>query len=83
MPLPYCVYVLLSLSDHNIYVGYTTDLPRRLDARGPTRKPRLLEIDRPHIQRDGERLVVQLGGCGQPRGTPLVRALTYSYRPFK
>ena len=30
-PLPYCVYVLLSLKDDNFYVGYTTDLPRRLD----------------------------------------------------
>lgn len=31
MPLPFCVYVLLSLKDHNFYVGYTTDLPLRLD----------------------------------------------------
>ena len=29
-PLPYCVYILLSLKDDNFYVGYTTDLPRRL-----------------------------------------------------
>jgi len=29
--LPHCVYVLLSLKDHNFYVGYTTDLHRRLD----------------------------------------------------
>jgi putative endonuclease len=29
--LPFCVYVLLSLKDDNFYVGYTTDLPRRLD----------------------------------------------------
>ena len=29
--LPFCVYVLLSVKDDNFYVGYTTDLPRRLD----------------------------------------------------
>jgi putative endonuclease len=29
--LPHCVYVLLSRKDDNFYVGYTTDLPRRLD----------------------------------------------------
>ena len=29
--LPHCVYVLLSLKDGNFYVGYTTDLPRRLE----------------------------------------------------
>ncbi len=29
--LPYCVYILLSRKDDNFYVGYTTDLPRRLD----------------------------------------------------
>ena len=29
--LPYCVYVLLSRKDDNFYVGYTTDLSRRLD----------------------------------------------------
>jgi hypothetical protein len=30
-PLPFCVYILLSLKDNNFYVGFTTDLPRRLD----------------------------------------------------
>jgi putative endonuclease len=29
--LPFCVYILLSLKDDNFYVGYTTDLSRRLD----------------------------------------------------
>ena len=28
--LPFCVYILLSQQDGNFYVGYTTDLPRRL-----------------------------------------------------
>lgn len=28
--LQYCVYVLLSLHDGNFYVGFTTDLQRRL-----------------------------------------------------
>ena len=30
MPLPHCVYVLLSLTDGHFYIGYTTDLDRRL-----------------------------------------------------
>ena len=30
-PLPHCVYVLRSRKDGDLYVGYTTDLPRRLD----------------------------------------------------
>jgi len=29
-PLPYCVYVLHSLKVGDFYVGFTTDLPRRL-----------------------------------------------------
>ena len=29
-PLPYCVYVLRSQKDGNLYIGYTTDLARRL-----------------------------------------------------
>jgi putative endonuclease len=31
MPLPYCVYVLLSEKDGDFYVGFTTDLPRRFE----------------------------------------------------
>lgn len=29
-PLPYCVYVLFSLKDHLFYIGYTTNLEKRL-----------------------------------------------------
>jgi putative endonuclease len=29
--LPFCVYVLLSLTDDNFYVGFTEDITRRLD----------------------------------------------------
>ena len=32
MRLKYCVYVLISLKDKNLYVGYTTDLQERLTA---------------------------------------------------
>ena len=32
MRLKYCVYVLISLKDGNLYVGYTTDLQERLTA---------------------------------------------------
>jgi len=35
--LPCCVYVLPSLKDGNFYVGFTTDLPRRLDERNQGR----------------------------------------------
>lgn len=30
MPLPYCVYVLYSLKDHKRYIGFTTNLQRRV-----------------------------------------------------
>jgi len=30
MPLPYCVYVLQSAKDGGLYIGFTTDLMRRL-----------------------------------------------------
>jgi len=38
-PLPYCVYVLRSQKDGDLYVGYTTDLERRLNqhSRGENR----------------------------------------------
>ena len=29
-PLPYCVYILRSRQDGDLYTGYTTDLDRRL-----------------------------------------------------
>ena len=29
--LPYCVYVLISARDGNLYTGFTIDLPRRLE----------------------------------------------------
>jgi len=28
-PLPYCVYVLFSEKDHQLYIGFTTDIQRR------------------------------------------------------
>ena len=37
--LEYCVYVLLSLSDQKTYVGYTTDLQKRLTAHFKGRVP--------------------------------------------
>jgi putative endonuclease len=32
MKLPYCVYVLFSLKDKLLYIGYSTDFEKRLDA---------------------------------------------------
>jgi len=31
MPLPYCTYVLYSLKDHKNYIGYTTNLEKRIE----------------------------------------------------
>ena len=30
MILPYCVYVLISLADYQLYIGYTTNIENRL-----------------------------------------------------
>jgi len=30
-PLPFCVYVIQSLKDDGLYIGFTTDLARRLE----------------------------------------------------
>jgi putative endonuclease len=42
--LQYCVYVLLSMHDSNFYVGFTTDLQRRLtehfNGQSPSTAPR-------------------------------------------
>ena len=38
-PLEYCVYVLLSLSDGNLYIGFTTDLARRLEEHAAGKSP--------------------------------------------
>jgi putative endonuclease len=31
MPLPYCVYILFSQKDHLLYIGFTTNIERRLE----------------------------------------------------
>ena len=31
VPLPFCVYVLQSANDGGLYIGFTTDLTRRLE----------------------------------------------------
>lgn len=31
MPLPFCVYILFSEKDHLLYIGYTSNLNRRLE----------------------------------------------------
>lgn len=30
MPLPFCVYVLFSSKDHLLYIGYTTNIEKRI-----------------------------------------------------
>ena len=37
--LEYCVYVLFSLSDGNLYIGFTTDLARRLEEHAAGKSP--------------------------------------------
>jgi putative endonuclease len=32
MPLPFCVYILFSEKDHQLYVGFTTNLEKRIQA---------------------------------------------------
>lgn len=31
MPLPYCVYILLSEKDHLLYIGFTTNIEKRVE----------------------------------------------------
>lgn len=31
MPLPYCVYILFSEKDHLLYIGFTTDIEKRIE----------------------------------------------------
>lgn len=37
--LPFCVYVLLSELDHQLYVGYTSDIDKRIDEHNNGRNP--------------------------------------------
>jgi putative endonuclease len=34
MPLPYCVYILFSRKDLLLYIGFTTDIEKRLKSHG-------------------------------------------------
>ena len=66
--LPHCVYILLSQKDGNFYVGYTTDLPRRLDehnqgrntSTAPRRPFTLLHCEFYLTQSDAERREIYL-----------------------
>ena len=63
MRLNYCVYVLISLQDGNLYVGYTTDLQERLTAHfkgevpstAPRRPFRLIYCEYHHAMSDANR----------------------------
>jgi putative endonuclease len=39
LPLPYCVYVLQSVQDRGLYIGFTTDLTRRLEEHNSGQSP--------------------------------------------
>ena len=63
MRLKYCVYVLISLKDQNLYVGYTTNLQERLsahfkgkvDSTAPRRPLRLIYCEYHHAMSDAKR----------------------------
>jgi putative endonuclease len=63
MRLKYCVYVLISLKDKNLYVGYTTNLTNRLTAHfkgqssstAPRRPFRLIYSEYHHAMSDAKR----------------------------
>jgi putative endonuclease len=38
-PLPFCVYVILSELDHQFYVGFTSDIVKRIDEHNKGRNP--------------------------------------------
>ncbi|MBI3985968.1 MAG: GIY-YIG nuclease family protein [Lentisphaerae bacterium] len=38
-PLPFCVYVLRSHHDGGLYIGFTTDMDRRLDEHNSGKSP--------------------------------------------
>jgi putative endonuclease len=68
MRLTYCVYVLISLKDKNLYVGYTTDLQERLTthfkgkagATAPRRPFRLIHCEYHHAKSDAKRREIYL-----------------------
>jgi putative endonuclease len=37
--LPFCVYVIISELDHQLYVGYTSDIEKRIDEHNKGRNP--------------------------------------------
>ena len=63
MRLKYCVYILISLKDKDLYVGYTTDLQERLTAHfkgevpstAPRRPFRLIYVEYHHAMSDAKR----------------------------
>lgn len=63
MRLKYCVYVLISLKDKALYVGYTTNLQERLTAHfkgqvastAPRRPFRLIYAEYHHAMSDAKR----------------------------
>ena len=63
MRLEYCVYVLISLKDKNLYVGYTMNLQERLtahfkgqvDSTAPRRPFRLIYSEYHHAMSDAKR----------------------------
>ena len=62
-PLPFCIYVLLSEKDGDFYVGFTENLPRRLDehfngrsaATAPRRPLILIHCEYYSVRSDAER----------------------------
>ncbi len=78
--LKYCVYVLLSLHDNGLYVGFTTDLRRRLTehfegkskSTAPRRPFRLIFCEYFFSKQDAERRERYLKTTSGRRGLKLI-----------
>ena len=86
--LQYCVYVLLSMHDGNLYVGFTTDLQRRLTehfhgqsaATAPRRPFRLIFCEYFFSKKDAERREMYLKTTAGRKGLKLILRETLQSR---
>jgi len=86
--LQYCVYVLLSMHDGDMYVGYTTDLQRRLTehfhgeskATAPRRPFRLIFCEYFFSKKDAERREMYLKTTAGRKGLKLILRETLTAR---
>jgi len=88
--LQYCVYVLLSMHDGDLYVGFTTDLQRRLTehfhgqskATAPRRPFRLIFCEYFFSKKDAERREMYLKTTAGRKGLKLILRETLQSRAW-